>query len=203
MALPSALSTPSLVIATGLIAGSAGAQVHWDVGGQAGIAQRVQTGPGAGVTSPIPGPMVEANAHVAVVPMLRLGPYFVYEAAPYAPSADLPARQFGEAGMRAKLSPPILGEPWHLWALLGLGYGLAYWPSHTQGAVHSGQIEGNYLDLPVGMGVGYRVRGPGSPLELTAELAARVGLAFFGEMYSDAPRDSIALTLSVGVSLQR
>lgn len=180
------------------------AQVHWDVGAQVGAAQRIQTGPGAGVASPVPGPVVEAHAHVALVPMLRLGPYLSYDVSPYAPSDGVPAREIGEAGIRAKVAPPLLGGSWHLWGLLGLGYAVAYWPSHAQGPAHVAGpgIEGDYLDLPVGVGVGYRVRGPSDPVELTAELATRVGLAFFGEMYSDAPRDSIALTLSVGLSLQ-
>ena len=178
------------------------AQVHWDVGAQIGAMQRLQTGSGGSAPGPIPGPVGEAHAHVAVVPMLRLGPYLSHDISPYSPSAGVPARQITEGGFRAKIAPPILAGSWHLWAVLGLGYARAYWPSHSRGAEHVGGVEGGILNLPVGLGVGYRMRGPRDPWELTSELGARVGLAFFGAMYSDAPRDSFALSLSVGVSLQ-
>jgi hypothetical protein len=208
----SAARPASLALAVTLIAsvasvasreGEAQAQVHWDVGAQVGVMQRVQTGGSGDSPGPIPGPVGEIHAHVAVVPMLRVGPYLAHDLAPYAPSADLPARQITEGGLRAKLAPPLLSGPWHLWALLGLGYARAYWPSHTVGGGASvGGIEGDILDLPVGVGVGYRLRGPRDPWEVTAELGGRVGLAFFGAMYSDAPRDSFALSLTLGVSLQ-
>jgi hypothetical protein len=193
----------ALVVAASLLAGRAGeAQVRWDVGAQVGVMQRLQTGAGPDSLRPIPGPVGEIHAHVAVVPMLRLGPYLAHDIAPFSPSDAVPARQITEAGLRAKFAPPVLTGSWHLWALLGLGYARAYWPSHSVAGEGVGGVEGGILDLPVGLGVGYRLRGPRDPWELTAELAGHVGLAFVGAMYSDAPRDSFALSLSVGVSLQ-
>lgn len=164
--------------------------------------ERVQTGGPGGGGPPIPGPMGEIHAHVAIVPMLRLGPYATYDVSPYAPSDQVPARQVVEGGLRAKVSPPLLTGSWHLSGVVGLGYAYATWPSHSTGAESFGPLAGTFLDLPVGIGVGYRIRGPRDPWELTAELGARVGVAFFGALYSDAPRDSFALGLSVGVSLQ-
>ncbi len=193
-----------LVAASAFFSTPCGAQVRWDVGAQVGAMQRFQTGAGGAPSSPFVGPVGELHAHVAVVPMLRLGPYVTHDIASYAPSAGVPARQITEAGLRAKIAPPLLGGPWHLWGILGLGYARAYWPSHEQASGGSAPvpgIEGDFLDLPVGLGVGYHVRGPRDPWELTAELGARIGLAFLGAMYSDAPRDSFALSLSVGVSL--
>jgi hypothetical protein len=192
-----------LTLAAGLaVSGPAAAQVHWDAGAQVGVVQRLETGLSAGAPGPIPGPVGELHAHVAIVPMLRVGPYVSYDISPFPPSAEVPARQIAEGGVRAKFAPPLLTGSWHLWALLGIGYAYAYLPSHGANGVSVAGVEGTILDLPVGIGVGYRMRGPRDPWELTAELAGRVGLAFFGAMYSDAPRDSFALSLSVGVSLE-
>jgi hypothetical protein len=200
----SPVRSAALLVSISLLASQdGGAQVHWDVGAQAGAMQRLQTGSGGDGSSPIPGPVAEVHAHVAMVPMLRLGPYFAYDISPFAPSAGVPARQITEGGLRAKVAPPLLTGSWHLWAVLGLGYARAYWPSHTAAGKSIGGIEGDFIDLPVAVGAGYRLRGPRDPWELTAELGGRVGLAFFGAMYSDAPRDSFALSLSVGVSLER
>jgi hypothetical protein len=192
----------ALLSAILLAAGDAGAQVHWDVGAQAGVLQRFQSNQPAGAPSPIPGPVGEVHAHVAVVPMLRVGPYAAYDVSPLPSSAGVPARQFVEGGLRGKLAPPLLSGPWHTWAFLGLGYAWAFLPGYTVAGRPAGGIDGGILDLPAGVGVGYRLRGARDPWELTAELGARVGLAFFGPLYADGPHDSFALSLSVGVSLE-
>lgn len=202
---PAARTATPVFIAALFVARAAAAQVHWDVGAQVGVMQRFLTGSGAATPSPIPGPVGEVHAHVAVVPMLRVGPYLAHDISPAPPSAGVPARQITEGGLRAKFAPPFLTGRWRGWALLGVGYARVYEPSHhvMEGSVDTfvdGQ-EGGILDLPVGVGIGYRVRGPHDPWEITAELGGRVGLAFFGSMYSGAPRDSFALSLSLGVSL--
>jgi hypothetical protein len=191
----------SAVVTLLLSAGNAAAQVHWDVGAQAGVIQRVQTGAAAGAPSPSPGPVGELHGHVAVIPMLRAGPYVAFDVAPLTGPGGPPPRSFLEGGLRAKLSPPILSGSWRLWALLGLGYAWVDWPGHEQAGAPAAGLEGTLLDLPFGVGAGYHVRGPRDPWEVTAELGARVGLAFFGPLYSDGARDSFALSLSVGVSL--
>lgn len=195
--LPAFAAAVMLVLSTR----DAGAQLHWDVGAQAGVIQRVQTGASAGAPTPSPGPVGELHGHVAVIPMLRAGPYVAFDVAPLTGPGDPPPRSFLEGGLRAKLSPPILSGPWRIWALLGLGYAWVDWPSHEQSGTSVAGLQGTLLDLPLGVGAGYRVRGPRDPWEITAELGARVGLAFFGPLYSDGARDSFALSLSVGVSL--
>jgi hypothetical protein len=189
------------VVAPLLSAADARAQLHWDVGAQAGVMQRVQTGAGAGAPSPGPGPAGELHGHVAVIPMLRAGPYVAFDVEPLSGPGGPPPRTFLEGGLRAKLAPPILTGSWRLWALLGLGYAWVDWPGHEESGASVAGLQGTLLDLPVGIGVGYRVRGPHDPWEITAELGARVGLAYFGPLYSDGARDSFALSLSVGVSL--
>ncbi len=201
LASPAARTGVLLSAATSLVAPSASAQVHWDVGAQVGVMQRVRTGSGASVPGPIPGPVGELHAHVAVVPMLRIGPYVAHDISPVAPSAAVPARQITEGGLRAKVTPPFLGGRWRSWALLGLGYAHAYQPGYSAGGTPVSGLEGGILSLPLGVGVGYRVRGPHDPWEITGELGCRLGLAFVGPMYSGAPGDSFALSVSLGVSL--
>ena len=178
------------------------AQLHWDVGAQAGVMQRFQTSAGSGAPTPTPGPVAELHGHVAVVPMLRAGPYVAFDAEPLTGGGGPPPRTFLEGGLRAKLSPPLLSGPWRMWALLGVGYAWVDWPRHDEGGASVAGLQGTLLDLPLGVGAGYRVRGPHDPWEITAELGARVGLAFFGPLYSEPARDSFALSLSVGVSLE-
>ncbi|HEV3190785.1 MAG TPA: hypothetical protein VGY54_09835 [Polyangiaceae bacterium] len=200
-----------LPILLGLLAvlgpSSAEAQVHWDLGAQLGARQRLPSGR----EGPAPGPglMGQLQAHVALLPMIRLGPYLAHD---ISPAPDAPDRQTTEAGLRVKLTPPLLAAPWRGWAFVGLGYARAYSPSHSA-ASGSGQIpgaEGTALDGAFGVGVGARVRGP---WVFFAELAGRVGLLFAGAMYDRTPcpclrdpypgKDLFAASLAVGLSLEQ
>jgi hypothetical protein len=170
--------------------------------------QRLPTGAAAGATSPEPGPVGEVRAHVALVPMLRLGPYVGHEIGLL---SGAPAREITEAGLRAKLSPPILALPWRSWAFIGVGYARAYEPSHRlegSGDFVPGKA-GGFLETRAGLGLGYRLD---RTWELFAELGARFGLLFAGSMYDPRGcgcgepyqgKDSFALSLSLGLSLYR
>jgi hypothetical protein len=169
--------------------------------------QRVATGRDAAAPEPDPGPMGELHAHVALIPMLRLGPYLSQDVAF---GTD---RETTEVGLRAKLTPPLLRRPWRAWTFLGFGYARSYRPSHEATEAQGGDgivggLEGTYIDASFGFGIGTKVR---APWVLFAELAGRVGLAFWGDMYDRSPctclrdpypgHDSFAASLSVGVSL--
>ncbi len=200
-----------LPILLGLLAvlgpSSAEAQVHWDLGAQLGARQRLPSereGPAPG-----PGPMGQLQAHVALLPMIRLGPYLTHD---ISPTSGAPARQTTEAGFRVKLTPPLLAAPWRGWVFVGLGYARAYTPSHPV-ASGSGQVpgaEGTALDGAFGVGIGARVRGP---WVLFAELAGRIGLLFAGAIYDRAEclclrdpyagKDLFAASLAVGLSLEQ
>jgi hypothetical protein len=186
------------------------AQVHWDIGAEVGVMQRVTPDRSPGLPLPQAGPLAELHAHVALMPMLRLGAYLAHDI-----SLVEPNRQTTEAGLRAKLTPPLLPRPWRTWTFLDLGYARSYRPSHvlepTPSNGASGEVggaEGDFLDAALGFGVGARVRGPWM---LFAELAARAGFLFWGAMYDPSPcaclrdpypgHDSFAASLSVGVSL--
>jgi hypothetical protein len=171
--------------------------------------QHFMTGADPGAATPIPGPVGEIRAHVALVPMLRVGPYLAHEIALF---SGAPAREITSAGLRAKLTPPLLALPWRTWALLGVGYARAYEPSHTLTGPGDPMPfvpgeGGGSLDLRVGVGLGYRVE---KTLELFMELAGQFGVFFTGSMYDrDAcscsepfqGKDSFALSLSLGLSL--
>jgi hypothetical protein len=168
--------------------------------------QRFMTGAAPGAASPEPGPVGEVRAHMALLPMLRLGPYLAHDIAPL--SGEAPARQITEAGLRAKLSPPLLALPWRTWVFVGVGYDRAYEHSHrlASGDFVPG-LAGGSLQTRVGFGLGYRLD---RTWELFAELGGRIGLLFAGSMYDSAGcscgepyqgKDSFALSLSLGLSL--
>jgi hypothetical protein len=184
-------------------------QLHWDAGFELGVMDRVTAGRDLTAPAPTFGPAAEVHAHVALVPMVRVGAYVAEDISPL---RGLPAREITEAGLRAKVSPPLLSGPWRSWVFLGLGYARAYAPGHGEVApgstppteAHVPGAVGGVLDLPVGVGIGYRLR---RPWQLFAELEGRVGLAFWGPLYQRAAgepyggQDSFAVSLSVGVSL--
>lgn len=185
------------------------AQVHWDFGAEVGVMQRVTPDRAPGSPLPEPGPVGELHAHVALLPMLRLGPYLAHDI-----SLGATDRQTTEAGLRAKLTPPLLPRPWRTWTFLGLGYARSYRPSHVlepmpgEPGGEVGGVEGSFIDADFGIGIGTRARGAWG---VFAELAARAGFLFWGAMYDRAPctcvqdpypgHDSFAASLSVGVSL--
>jgi hypothetical protein len=200
--MPPRPAAAALALALSLSALSASAQVHWDIGAQLGVMERLTTGGPSGSPTPTPGPLFQLQGHVALVPMVRVGAYVSHDISPI---DSVPARQITEGGLRGKVAPPLLSGPWHTWAVLGVGFAHAYEPSHSvagpSGSVAVGSVEGWILDIPVALGLGYRVRGPRDPWEISTELGCRFGAAFLGPMYDGGPRDSFALSLSVGVTL--
>lgn len=199
----------------------ADAQVHWDLGAQAGAIDRFMTGGDAAGASPRPGPVFQAQGHLALVPMVRLG---AYASTDVSRTSDRGTRTFWEGGLHVRFTPPLLSTPWRAWAFAGFGYAYTYKTSyhHAEVGPNGGSIDvaygdvyGGMLDVPLGIGLGYKVRGP---WELFAELGGRFGVGFFGPMYDDgAPgravgtslpfvepfrgKDSFALSLTAGLSL--
>jgi hypothetical protein len=153
--------------------------------------------------------------------MVRVGAYLAQDVAPVAGAG---VRTYWEGGLRAKVTPPLLSAPWRAYAFAGLGYAYTYASSHR--AVPPGGaaevlfagVSGGMLDLPVGLGLGARAPGAMRAWVVFAELAGRFGVAFYGPMYAagapsavagaagPAPfvgKDSFALSLSVGLSLEQ
>ena len=156
--------------------------------------------------------MFGLQGHVALLPMVRIGAYFAQDVSP---ASGAGTRTFWEGGLRAKVTPPLLAAPWRVYAFAGLGYAYAYEASHHGPSPSSGGAEpfvggrwGGLLDLPAGLGVGARAWRGGLSSRgwvVFAELASRVGLGFYGPMYEHGAlgKDSVALTLTVGISSEQ
>jgi hypothetical protein len=176
------------------------AQLRWDLGAEAGATDRVAV-PGAPARSP--GPSIEVHAHVALYPLVRVGPYGSFE---LSPTDGLEARRIVSGGFRAKVTPPIVPVPWRTWGFIGFGVAYAYTPG-SMGLRGDGAA---MPELPVGIGVGLKIR---SGWEVCAELGARVNVASLGKgSGSEAPPaspaevfagdDLLAVSLTVGLNLE-
>jgi hypothetical protein len=185
--------------------------VHWDLGAEVGPIERFRTGLGPAAKTPGPGGQAEGFAHVALLPMVRVGAYVSHDFTPSPGAAD---RQTTEAGLHLKLTPPLLRAPWTAWVFAGAGYARVYAQSTTRlnpGAAPTslGGAGGGLFEVPLGVGLGVRAR----PWVIFAELGVRFGVATTGTLY-DAARcpcagptypgeDSFAVGLSLGVSLEQ
>jgi hypothetical protein len=197
---------------------SASAQVHVDAGAHVGVMKRVLTNRSAGDAGF--GPVAEVHAHVAVLPMLRLGAYFSYDISPV---SGVPARHIRSVGARVKITPPWPRGDLRLSLVTGAGYAMTYGPSYrieTLGATPGTQDEilvdgqgGQFVEIPLAVGASYKLR---RPLELTAELGTRFGLAPMGTLYEEPTgrarsgatagvpplgNDTLAIYLAVGLQL--
>src|SRR3954465_5249941 len=109
-----------------LTASPAQAQVHWDVGAEAGVMKRVLTSRPDGGSDAKFGPMVGLPAHVALMPLLRVGAYVNGE---LSPTDEPTARRIYSGGLRLKMTPPVLLGPndaLRVWIFAGFGYAGVY-----------------------------------------------------------------------------
>jgi hypothetical protein len=176
-------------LASAALASSSGAraQVHWDLGAQAGVTDRIALGPALART---PGPGGEIHAHVAVYPMVRVGPYAAFDLSPL---SGRPDRRIYVGGVRIKITPPWLAAPWRAWGFLGLGVAYALTPSSPSFRAAWAVMP----ELPVGVGLSHKLHGP---WDLCAELGAR-WIGALGPAPAYIGNDLLAVSLSVGVSL--
>jgi hypothetical protein len=205
--------------------------VHWDLGAEAGVMKRFTNSADASAPNPGFGPAFEIHGHVALVPTLRVGAYVAYD---ISPASGIASREFLSGGLRLRFLPPWPGGRIRSWLFAGAGYVASYAPSYASTvsnvnpgtpptAVRVEGVGGGYVEVPLGIGMSYKVR---KPWELFAELGTRLGFAFGGSMYDDngAPascatpncpltgrpalfpfvgQDSLAVYLSIGVSLEK
>jgi hypothetical protein len=178
------------------------AQVHWDVGAQAGATQRFSTGADRRAPAPSVGPSFAVEAHVALLPMVRAGAYFTQDTSPAPPASP---RTSWAGGLHARVAPPLLGGAWRTWLAAGVGYAYVY--SIEQHAA------GGLIDLPVGVALGRKMGSPMSALVPFVELGARFGFGWQGPIYDHAAAASagalyagkewFAMCASVGLSLEQ
>jgi hypothetical protein len=167
--------------------------------------QRVMSGAGSAATPPDPGPTVELRSDVALLPLVRVGPYVEYDLV----SGPI-VRHTVEGGLRVKVTPPLFSRPWRTWISVGAGVADSIAEDHdVPGTGQPRRVAGAaglIVDVPVGLGIGARVS---EGWMVYAELAARFGIAFAGALYEPcscepssyyAGRDALAASLGVGVS---
>jgi hypothetical protein len=196
--------------------------VHWDAGVAGGVMRRVLTSRPADDAGF--GGMLEARAHVALVPMVRAGLYFETDVSPM---SGFPSRHFYAGGLRAKVTPPwIRTDTVATYAFFGLGYVSSYGPSfpiqvtNPNGTAVTGLVDGasgQFFEVPIGIGATWTVR---KPWQLFAELGMRLGFAHGGTLYGlrsahvsgvgapdltvdPAGYDAYAFFLAVGVAFDR
>lgn len=165
---------------------TAHAQLHRELSASAGLTRRFLASRGAGASDGGVGPRAEAAAHLAVLPIVRVGAYGAAELAPQG-AAD---RSLFTVGGRLKLTPPApleLGS--RAWLFVGAGAVFAHAPSSMIPAAGASlalsPASGRYLEIPFGVGGSYRVARRGS---IQAEIGARWGLAFTGPLYAASGR---------------
>ncbi len=205
------------------------AQLNSDVGLSAGVMKRFTTGAASGVSQPGFGPVVDLRAHVALLPMIRIGLYAAYDHSPMPGVGD---RNFVTGGLHLKVSPPLLPAPWKTYLFAGFGGGWTEADGYATTVTvdnnvvtpaRAGSTNGALLEVPLGLGLARKL---GPSWEVFLELGGRFGVATFGSMFDShqtpavsvtgtlpagsilasphapfAGTDSFALALTVGVSL--
>jgi hypothetical protein len=136
-----------------------------------------------------------AHAELDLLPLLKLGPYYLHYTLS---SADSPAvgaadATFNTVGLRARLILPIPGsiKPY---GYVGAGY---TWDSYAQAG---GDRTGHFMETPIGVGVADEII---EIFHLSLDFAYRPGLAFGGDAYDTykIAQPSSGWTLMLGLAL--
>jgi hypothetical protein len=170
------------------------AQVHWDAAAQVGATKRFLSDRAAGSGDAGFGPVAQLSAHLALLPLVRVGAYVGHEIS-MGPD-DAAARQITFGGLRAKGMAPWVHGRARAWVFAGFGYAGVYGPSYVTESNPPIRIQGasgGFFEVPLGIGASYKVF---KPWELCAELGARVGFGHTGALY-EAPGPT-ALVPGVG-----
>jgi hypothetical protein len=188
-------------------AGIAEAQLHWDTSADVGVEKRFLRARPADRNDAGFGPFVRAGAHVALLPLVRVG---VYAAGSYSPVRGASDRAFAGGGLEFRLIPPVRFPPWiaHAYLYTGFGYS-AVWATPKGGTA----LRGGCFDLPVGFAATHRIR---KPVEIGLALGTRFSIACNGSVFAEpqlsagplapAPeylgRDIFALTASALLNVE-
>jgi hypothetical protein len=190
----------AVLVAEGLpTAHEACAQVRWDAEAAAGGAGRVLASRPSGGGAASAGPVFDVAAHLALVPLVRVGLYAHEEASPLSSEG---ARTLRGGGVDARLAIPWLRGAVRGYLRFGLGEIAVSSSPHRVWAVPgvvATSAAGSFTEVPVGIGALYRLD---RLLWLSAEVGARVGFAFGGRAYggtSSNGTDVAALSLELGV----
>jgi len=189
-----------VAVAAALAPRAASAQLHWDASLGAGVNKRFLTGGPAAAGDAGFGPAAQLTAHVALLPLVRVGGYLGYDVSPL--DGDAAARGLAWGGLRAKIMSPWPRGALRAWLFFGFGYASTYARSYrttllvspSPGAPVSPQAalvhgsSGGLFEVPFGLGASYKLR---KPWEIFAELGMRAGFGTTGSAYEEGPRVSI------------
>jgi hypothetical protein len=158
---------------------SANAQVKWEASGRAGV---WLPGP-----SRFPTPSLTADAHLALLPLVRVGAYGMLGYRPGTP--DLLG---AGGGTRAKIALPLGWTQGKAWIYLGVGY--------ARYAIGEGGAALHAVEIPTGFGLSRKV---GHGLDLRTELGFRWAVAEFGDRNGQEPAflpstGTVELSLGIG-----
>jgi hypothetical protein len=175
----------------------AAAQVRWDVGVAGGAAGRFLAArpPGEGEASA--GPDFEAEGHVVVLPLVRLGGYLHLDESAVAGAGYDVTRDIFAGGLDLRLVSPWPRRDVRVYLRAGIGEARVWMPARG-GAEARAAAAGYFTEAPLALGIAWR---PYPPIWLTAEVGARVGFAFGGATYGAASvgEDLAAVYGAVGV----
>ncbi len=174
------LIASSVALALCSVAADGRAQLRGDLGAYGGVSQRVLAGASGG--GALPGPILGIEGHLALMPLLRAGAYVHGELAPT--NDAVATKNMLASGLRLKLLPPWPRGDFRAWLAVGVGYVAAYSAAYSQplpvGAASVDSAGGGFVEVPVSLGISYRVR---RPFVVFAELTSRFGMGFSGTLY--------------------
>lgn len=174
-----------------LLAGrDARAQVRWDTGLQGGVSGRFLSSRPAGEAEPSIGPTFAAVAHVALVPLVRLGAYVDLDGSSVGVGATTVVRQIVSGGIDLRLMSPWPTGDWRTYLRTGIG----------EAGVIAHPSGGHFTEVPLALGVAYRLV---APVWLTAEAGVKLGFGFAGWDYGGGGDDVLDLYGMLGVAWGR
>lgn len=170
-----------------LVPSTGRAQLHSDVSLQAGIEKRLLASRGPAVPDAGVGPRLDLRAHFAFFPFIRLGGYGAFAFAPQAGEG----RTMGSLGVHAKIVSPFpRTDSFSLWLGFGAGYARTFVSGPSSPA-------GGYVEVPVGIGAGYKVR---KPFTIFGEVQSIFGVGHHGSAYAGGGgNDGVMLAFSLGL----
>jgi hypothetical protein len=186
-----------VAIACVLHASPARAQLHWDVSGEVGVEKRfLRARPPEGADAGF-GPVGRVTAHVALLPLVRVGAYGAFS---YSPVRTNGSRSFFGGGFEARLVPPLRLPDWHPYLFVGFGYTAVRVSAFESALGKLPAAGGGCVDIPLGIGVTHRLR---KPIEIGGVLGTRFSAACSGSVYSGDGRitDSGNRILNSGTDL--
>jgi len=175
----------------------AAAQVRWDVGVAGGAAARFLSARPAGEGEASAGPAFEAEGHVVVLPLVRVGGYLHFDESAVAGAGYDVTRDVFAGGLDLRLVSPWPRHDVRVYLRAGIGEAGVRTPAHGS-ADASSTTAGYFTEVPLALGIAWR---PDPPFWLTAEAGARVGFAFGGATYGAASvgEDVVAMYGTLGV----